>query len=36
MWLGEDEVKNGIVKVKSLAKKEEYIIKDEELQERVV
>lgn len=35
MWVGENEVQQGIVKVKSLNKKEEYEIKRSELAERV-
>lgn len=31
IWMGEDEVKEGIVKVKSLNKHEEYVIKRDEL-----
>ena len=36
MWIGEDEVKRGIVKIKSLSKHEEYEIKREELLEKIV
>ena len=35
MWIGENEVQQGIVKVKSLSKKEEYEIKREDLVDRV-
>lgn len=30
LFLGENEIKDGIVKVKSLSKKEEYLIKRDE------
>jgi histidyl-tRNA synthetase len=36
IWIGENEVKDGIVKVKSLSKKEEYIIKRDELLEAII
>jgi histidyl-tRNA synthetase len=35
MWLGENEIKEGVVKVKNMNKHEEYIIKREEMVERV-
>lgn len=35
IWLGEDEVKRGVVKVKSLNKHEEYELKREELVEKI-
>ncbi len=36
LWLGETEVQDGVVKVKSLSKHEEYIIKREELKDRIL
>jgi histidyl-tRNA synthetase len=36
LWLGENEVKEGVVKIKSLSKKEEYVFKREELLERIL
>ena len=35
MWLGDDEVKQGIVKIKSLNKHEEYTLKREELVDKI-
>ena len=35
MWIGDDEVKQGVVKVKSLNKHEEFVIKREEMADRV-
>ena len=35
MWIGEDEVKQGIVKVKSLSKHEEFVINRSVLAEEV-
>ena len=36
LWLGESEVKEGVVKVKSLSKHEEYIIKRDEFKDKIV
>ena len=35
MWIGEDEVKQGFVKVKSLSKHEEFVIQRSELIEKL-
>lgn len=35
LWLGESEVQEGVVKIKSLSKHEEYVLKREELKERI-
>ncbi len=36
IWLGETEIQQGIIKIKSLSKHEEYILKREEFQEKIV
>lgn len=36
LFLGENEIKDGIVKVKSLSKKEEYVIKRENFLSEIV
>ena len=36
LWLGESEVKEGVVKIKSLSKHEEYIIKRDEFKDKIV
>jgi histidyl-tRNA synthetase len=35
LWLGEDEVKQGVIKIKSLNKHEEYIMKRDELVDKI-
>jgi histidyl-tRNA synthetase len=35
LWIGESEIQEGIVKIKNLNKHEEYILKREELTERI-
>ncbi len=36
LWLGESEVLEGVVKIKSLSKHEEYVLKREEMKEKIV
>ena len=36
LWLGENEVKEGVIKIKSLSKHEEYTLKREELLDRIL
>jgi len=36
LWLGENEVQQGVIKIKSLSKHEEYVLKREELLEKIV
>ena len=36
IWLGETEIQQGIIKIKNLSKHEEYILKREEFQEKIV
>jgi len=36
LWLGENEVKEGVIKIKSLSKHEEYTLKREELLDKIL
>ena len=35
IWLGESEMQEGVIKVRSLSKHEEYIIKRDQLQQEI-